>query len=219
VSRRREDIDNGIWSDPEFHALTPAAKLLYLWSFTNTRCGMAGLYKLPQQTAAFELGITPQRERDAFAELGRARFAYYHDGVLFVRSRVKHIRTNSEQITKSIVRDVELIAEGHPLRQMFAAEYASSWLAKAIDKYSLDRAILVRLDRGSGEVLGQGQGPGQGLGPGQVGETELYRESEFRAQSADLENGRLSVFGSTQYRTRRDSRRLGIELRPEEPGA
>jgi hypothetical protein len=34
---RREDIDNAIWSDPDFEALEAGAKLLYLWSFTNQR--------------------------------------------------------------------------------------------------------------------------------------------------------------------------------------
>ena len=43
---RREDIDNGIWSDPDFMSLTAPAKLTYIWSWTNSHCGMAGLYKI-----------------------------------------------------------------------------------------------------------------------------------------------------------------------------
>lgn len=121
---RREDIDNSIWSDGEFVALSPDAKLLYFWSFTNPACGMAGLYKQPMGAAVFPTGLTLKRIERAAAELADARFMFWVDGVIWVRSRVKHLRTKTEQIGKSIVFDVEKIAEGHPLRQGFLEEYA-----------------------------------------------------------------------------------------------
>lgn len=168
---RREDVDNSIWSDPEFAALSPEAKTVYLWSFTNPRCGMAGLYKVPAGTAAFEVGLTPEQEQAALKELQRTRFAYYVDGVVWVRSRVKHLRTRGEHMAKSIVKDVDMIDRRHPLRHMFAAEYGESWLQKALEKFGLDQAILESPCRTPTEVQGLGTGQGLGLGKGhRVGE-------------------------------------------------
>ena len=125
MSRRREDIDNGIYGDPDFAALAPLSKLVYIWSFTNSHAGMAGLYKLRRGTAAFELGLSDDEEAEAFAELERTRFAFYRDGVVFVRTRVRHLRTRGENMAKSIAADVDRIAADHSLRAMFVQEYAA----------------------------------------------------------------------------------------------
>jgi hypothetical protein len=58
---RREDFDNSLWSDPDFLALTPQARLLYIWSWTNPRCGMAGIYKLSPVQATLEVGYDERR--------------------------------------------------------------------------------------------------------------------------------------------------------------
>jgi hypothetical protein len=120
---RREDIDNAIWSDPEFVALTADAKLLYIWSFTNSSCGMAGIYKAPMGLAAYQTGLTERRVEKAAAELANARFMFWTDGVIWVRARVKHLRTRTSQIATSVANDVAKIAEGHPLRLGFLEEY------------------------------------------------------------------------------------------------
>jgi len=174
---RREDIDNGIWSDPEFAALPQRAKTLYIWSFTNSRCGMSGLYKLPAGTAAFEIGLTREEEAAAFAELERAGFVFYEAGVVFVRTRVKHLRTRGENMAKSIVSDVAKVAPEHPLRRRFLEKYAAEgWkgLRESLEQLSHKQAIPENPSGGSSGVPGQGQGQGQGNGRGQrqVGETE-----------------------------------------------
>jgi hypothetical protein len=130
---RREDIDNSIWSDPDFRRLAPAAKLMYLWSFTNPRCGMAGIYKVPLELAAFEMGLTERKTATALAELSDKRFLHYIDHVMWVRTRVKHLRTRTVQIARSIAKDVEQIPEEHPLRQAFLDTYGDHpWLREQI---------------------------------------------------------------------------------------
>lgn len=128
---RREDIDNAIWSDSDFVDLTADAKLLYLWSFTNPSCGMSGLYKAPIGLAAYQTGLTPKRIEKAIGELAGRDFLYWIDGVVWVRSRVKHLRTRTSQIARSVELDVSKIAEGHPLRIRFLDRYAADpWLRK-----------------------------------------------------------------------------------------
>lgn len=126
---RREDIDNAVWDDEQFAALSPHAKLLYFWTFTNPRCGMAGLYKIPAERVGAETGLTVKQAAVALAELAAARFVLHADGVLWVRSRVKHLRSKSPQMAKSIAADVRAISGEHPLRGRFLAEYGDAvWL-------------------------------------------------------------------------------------------
>jgi hypothetical protein len=128
---RREDIDTSFWDDEDVVALSPNAKLAYLWAFTNHRCNMAGLYKVAPRTAAFETGLTQSQVDKALAELQAARFVYAVDGVLWVRTRVKHLRTTHVNVAKSIVSHVEKIGRDHPLSEAFLAEYAhTDWLLK-----------------------------------------------------------------------------------------
>lgn len=141
---RREDIDNSIWSDPDFHALTPSAKLMYVWSFTNPRCGMAGFYKVIPAAIAMETGVPRDDLAAVLDELRETRFVLYEGGVLWVRSRVKHLRTKTPQIAKSICRDLEQVGRG-PLRDAFMDEYGDTAWAHL-------REGLLTLTRGSTDV-------------------------------------------------------------------
>jgi hypothetical protein len=126
---RREDIDVGIWADPEIAALEPVGKLAYIWAFTNSHCGMSGLYKIRPGTLAFETGLTSEQEYEAWAELSAADFAHYVAGVVWVRSRVKHLRTIGTNMAKSIAKDVAKIDPQHPLRVRFLETYGDvDWL-------------------------------------------------------------------------------------------
>jgi hypothetical protein len=126
---RHENVENSIWSDPEWLELTPHAKLLYLWTWTNPRCGMAGIYKMALSAAAMETGLELDRVREVLDELREARFCFYEDKVLWVRARVKHLRTRTPQIARSVVSDVEHIDPAHPLRVRFIEAYADDpWL-------------------------------------------------------------------------------------------
>ena len=170
---RREDIDNGIWSDPDFEALTANAKLVYIWSFTNPRCGMAGVYKLPPRAAAIETNLTPDEFMAALAELAESRFVLYEDEVIWVRTRVRHIRTRSPQIAKSIRSDLDKLTPDHPLKAKFLKEYgAFAWLTEAIGSLtdphpvSYPKAKIGEPHGGSPTLLGNGKGKGKGRGKG-----------------------------------------------------
>lgn len=50
-------IDTGIWEHEDFQQLTPLARLLHIYLFSNSHCNQAGLYKITPITIAFETGI------------------------------------------------------------------------------------------------------------------------------------------------------------------
>jgi hypothetical protein len=125
---RYEDIDNAIWSDPDFEALSTHATLLYLWSWTNPRCGMAGVYKVSVRTMA-ESKVPEDAIPAALDELSQARFAFYEDSILWIRSRAKHLRSKGPKMAISVVNDLLKVSPKHPLRARFIAEYGSApWL-------------------------------------------------------------------------------------------
>jgi alpha-L-fucosidase len=98
---RREDVDNSIWSDPDFYELSAAAKLVYLWSFTNQRCNMAGLYRVATGLICGETGLSEKRVQGALRELEDRRMVFYDGCVLWVRARVKHLRSHHDNIATS----------------------------------------------------------------------------------------------------------------------
>jgi hypothetical protein len=193
---RREDIDNSIWSDPDFHGLSPHAKLVYLWSFTNPRCGMAGLYKVVLGALALETGLSGADVSAALEELRQERFVLYDKGVLWVRSRVKHLRTKTPMIARSIARDVESISG--PLRDQFVAEYRSlGWLADPLGTLSSTSTEGLEKDGGnaeSGDPLqthsrGSRDPQGQGMGKGSSEEDAASR-ADARAADNRLDDAK-----------------------------
>ncbi len=131
MSYRREDIENAIWDDEDFDALSNDAALLYLWSFTNPRCGMAGVYRVKRRHLC-EGRLKGRKLEGALAELQDSRHLFYIDGVLWVRTRVKHLRTKGEPMKKSILKDLEALPSEHPIRESFAGEYRHSWIGREI---------------------------------------------------------------------------------------
>lgn len=118
---RREDVPNTIWD--ELDDLSTDAILVYLWSFTNPRCGMAGIYRVaPRRIAEGRLGADGRLEA-ALRELEEHDLVYYRDRVLWCKPRVAGLSTKSVQIAKSIRKDLSAV-EGNELVAAFAREYA-----------------------------------------------------------------------------------------------
>lgn len=193
---RREDVDNAIWSDPDFEGLSPAAKLTYLWSFTNPRCGMAGIYQVSLRAVTFETGLSVEQAQAAMGELERHRFVFFDGKVLWIRARVKHLRSRHPNFAKSIWKDVERVAS-HPFAAWFLTLYGSdSWL----DGDDKDRITKILTAKGLfpcpiwdsadptqtlARVLGQGQGQGLVVPP-----TFLNPESSTNLETQDDSDNR-----------------------------
>lgn len=129
---RNEDFSNTFWSDPDVEELSANATLLYVWSWTNLRCGMAGMYRVSHR-AMTESKVPLEQIPDALAELAAAGFVAYEDSVLWVRARVKRLRSRSPQVAKSVAKDLENIPADHPLRAKFVQMYRSQpWLRDAL---------------------------------------------------------------------------------------
>lgn len=126
-----EYLDTGAWSDPDVEKLSSSAWLFYIWSFTND-WSWAGLYRV-SQTRMLESKLTTEQIPGALRELSDGNFLHYVGDVLWVRARVKRIRTTSPGMALSIAKDVAKIAAEHPLRRAFLSTYADvPWLRKSL---------------------------------------------------------------------------------------
>lgn len=115
------DIQTSIW--PDLEDLSDDAALLYIWAFSNPSINPAGLYKVARRNLC-EGRLTPDRLDAALTELADGRFLFYVDGVIWIRTHVKHYRSKTPQAAKSIAKTLRQIA-GHHLADAFVAEYAN----------------------------------------------------------------------------------------------
>lgn len=180
---RREDFDNGLWSKPEFEALSKDAGLLYIWSWTNTKVGMAGIYEVGRR-AMTESKLELTELDGALAELEAYRFAFYEGGVLWVRARVKRLRPQSEQMAKSIARGLAAISREHPFFTSFIEEnrgawWPSSYLDAALDAVvqgNITRTSKFTVPKGSSEPHARFHGNGNGSSSPESPSTAVARD-------------------------------------------
>lgn len=193
---RNENVVNTIWDDLDH--LGDDAFMLYVWSFTNTKCGMAGMYPVTRRKL-IEGRFDDTRLAAALAELEGDDKLFYVDGVLWNKARVSNLSGYeegklSEFIAKSIAKDLRSISLSNPLLAQFVERYGNHpKLEGPLTPFrgsggSLSSQSQSQMERGSQEGLEtlpwQGQGQRQGLGRGS-GEVEQQKRPESFDASAD----------------------------------
>jgi hypothetical protein len=100
----------------------------------------------------------------AFAELHETRFVFYESNVVWVRTRVKHIRQKTTQIATAIRNDLARIPKDHPFRAQFVETYGKLvWLSEALSGDPLEGPIkAIQPKDGHSTVYGGGTGVGTG---------------------------------------------------------
>jgi len=84
-------IHSNIWEDDKFRRLSGSSKLLYVYSFSNHRCPISGIYKLSPESMAFDTGIHPdcKAELRELIEIGLIAYDFARN-VIWVRGKIKH---------------------------------------------------------------------------------------------------------------------------------
>ena len=124
-----EFVETAIWSDPPFEALTPHAKLVYFWSWTNPRCNLPGIYKATVRQIILETGLRKVAVERVLAELEEAKLVFYDGTYVFVRARVKYLHSKSPNTAKGIRRELQKLNPEHAYVQGFLWLYArDGWI-------------------------------------------------------------------------------------------
>ncbi len=148
---RNEDFASGTWSMSAFDDLSPEAAWLWIWSWTNPRCGVAGLYDVGKR-AMVESKVDATQLDHALAELATAPEHFrvlYEGGVMFVWSRLARWRSKTEPCVRAVVKELEEVGVSHPLRVRWLEVYGeAAWLVRGLEKLKLS------IGRASGEPHG-----------------------------------------------------------------
>ena len=107
-------IQTRMWrSDEWFQELPTDARLFWIYLFTNPSARVAGIYRLPTKTMAFECGLPIERIEELKAEFAAAGKAYFERDVVWV-VKMRELQTPgkiSSQLQTGIDRDVAEIPQ------------------------------------------------------------------------------------------------------------
>jgi hypothetical protein len=138
-----EDIASAIWNEHDFFTLTSPAKLIYIWSWTNTRCQWCGIYQVPSLAIAFETGHSVDTVKSAIDELEAAEFVFYDGTWLWCKARVKRLNTRTAQMCKAVAKDLRNVPASHPYRVQLLDRYGGEvWQSR-------DTRTTIRAELGS----------------------------------------------------------------------
>lgn len=171
---------NTIWD--ELDHLSDDGLMLYVWSWTNTKCGMAGVYKVARRKLV-EGRFDDERLTAALVELEAEGLLKYVQGVLWNCARVKRLSGISDQIAKSIAKDLAEVDGTNPIAAEFVDRYGKHPKLKGrltLNRPSGDPQEKVDVEpdsRPSGEghptLPGRGRGRGSGKGSGKENNVDL----------------------------------------------
>lgn len=207
---RREDVFNSIYDDLDH--LSNDALAVYMWSWCNKSCGMAGIYKIPKRLI-YHARLGADELDAALNELADDGLLFYEQNVLWCKGRIKRLSAVTKQIGKSIARDLNDLDPDHPLLVRCVERYQDhpGWAEHVEPHLRFTRGSSepqntasergeVNLTRGSREVQPNLRGRGSGLGRGSGSDFEEWLQ-DYREVT-----GRDSVRGSKPARTAFDAR-------------
>ena len=79
-----------LWTDPFIQELSPEAKLLFIYLWTNKHCNQAGLYEITPKTIAFETGIELENLPALIEQLDEKVKWLKDENIIWVRNFLKH---------------------------------------------------------------------------------------------------------------------------------
>lgn len=128
---RREDFDNGFWGDPDVYPLSPYAKLVYIWTWTNSHCNLAGIYEVHPSVIAGETKHSEGRVARALDELKAAGLIAYDGRLMWVKGRIGRLGSKNPNVAKAIGKDLRLV-NGHAFASALRERYGElEWLQPA----------------------------------------------------------------------------------------
>jgi hypothetical protein len=105
-----------LWTDPFIQDLSPEAKLLFIYLWTNKHCNQAGLYEITLRTIAFDTGLSVESLPEIMKQIEPKVAWYPEQNLVWVKNFLKRqCKSNSFLIAaaKSLkpVRNNGLVAE------------------------------------------------------------------------------------------------------------
>lgn len=133
------DFDTECWDDPFFQGLSPLARYLFIYLWTNTHRNISGMYVITKKTISDETGLTEKQINSLFKNL-HPKIKY--DDERSICWVIKHTRRQflrygkiSQRLRQGIRKHV-LKLRWHPFFRDYAAAYPEIFLQEEIDTLS-----------------------------------------------------------------------------------
>ena len=151
-------IHTHIWDDPHFEELSPQAKLVFIYSFSNKHRNEAGLYNITVRKLAFETGLSQEDAEKAIKEIEANDMVRYDwdNHVLWAKNSLKYQSVSSKCIV-AILKNLTTISS--PLVQEYKEYYKD--ILYPIDTLSIPHATSSDTHPGNGKGNGKGNGNGK----------------------------------------------------------
>lgn len=126
-------MECALWTDPDFALLHEDAKLLFLWSWTNPKSTICGLYEVSVRAIMRGIGAGDDQVRRGLRQLAIKPMVKYDaiNEVIWVVNRA-HYANRSPKVAVAMQREVLSCPES-PLLEEFAAMYGDRLALKVTD--------------------------------------------------------------------------------------
>lgn len=104
-------IHTRFWEDEKVAGLSLAAKLLFLYLFTNSRINMVGIYELTDRIIEFETGLDNEMLLKAKEELQDSQRVMFNNDWIFVVNAVKYSNYSGPLNDKARDKEIHTIPE------------------------------------------------------------------------------------------------------------
>jgi len=126
-------ISTQLWIDEKFSNISPQAKLLFLWTFTNPKAGSSGLFSFNDDVCQNETGLSDRELHNSLKELTKTDRLRYDEknNIIWVVNQFKHV-PKSEKIIEAIIREMDNLPKSI-LVDAFRDKYAVQFIPYGIE--------------------------------------------------------------------------------------
>lgn len=115
------------------YPLTPHGKLVYIWTWTNPLCNLAGIYEVHPGAIVDATKLTERKVRLALDEIQQAGLIAYDGRLMWVKGRIGQLGSRNPNVAKAIRKDLSRL-NGHPFIRELREKYDPArhdWLRPA----------------------------------------------------------------------------------------
>jgi len=116
-------VSTQLWMDDKFLHISPQARLLFLWMFTNPDAGSSGLFLFNDDVCENETGLSGRELHHCLKELIKIERVLYDEktNIIWVVNQFKHT-PKSPKIIESTLKEVKSLPKS-PVKEVFYKKY------------------------------------------------------------------------------------------------
>lgn len=164
-------IHTKIWSSPDFQALSPNAKLVFIYTFSNDHRNEACLYRITPKTIANETELTVEEIKAALEEIEAQGMIKYDPEryLMWVINAVRYQKISPNEVTA--IQNNLAAYEPHPFVEEFRNYYAD-----ILRNNKATRKVLRSTSKDTSSTSKDTSGKGKGKGKGNISINNITSE-------------------------------------------